>query len=196
MSLLFPSQNARHSKATNRWGTPEEYVYRARKALGGYIGLDPMSEEVFQRTVQAKQYYSKKDDCFSHQWVSNAVFLNPAGGLVVKAWNYLMREYWAGRTTKCVWVGFSVEQLNLLADEEYHPDDFSKLTCRKRISFVRHDGFEGQPGHANYVVGVGVHKETFESSFAELGRFSHGKYSICGAPSPAASFPSHEQRNP
>lgn len=187
MSLLFPKKdsataNPRHSKATNRWGTSEDYIERSRTALGGFIGLDPMSEEVFQKTVQARQYYSEKDSCFNHQWISNSVFLNPAGGLVVRAWNYLMKEYLAGRVTRCIWVGFSVEQLNLLASEEYHPDDFSKLTCRKRISFVRHDGYEGAPGHANYVVGVGITKEVFESSFASLGRFSHGKMSISGAP--------------
>lgn len=36
--------NARHSAATNRWGTPAEYVAMARVALGGWIELDPMSE--------------------------------------------------------------------------------------------------------------------------------------------------------
>lgn len=180
MKLLVPHPkapaNARHSKITNRWGTEAEYVEMAREALGGSIELDPMSEPFFQKTVKAERFFTEEDDCFTKPWVCETLLLNPAGGLVKEAWRYLMQEYWSGRVQRAIWIGFSVEQLNLLADEEDHPDDFSKLTCRKRISFKRHDGYEGAPGHANYVVGVGVPSAEFESAFFGRGRFSHGRH--------------------
>lgn len=170
--------NARHSKETGRWGTPVEWVARACAAQGvDRIGLDPMSEEIFQSVIRAWSFFTEKDDCFSRPWVCNSMLINPAGGHVVRAWRYLVQEWQAGRTKQAVWIGFSVEQLNLLASEPIHPDDFCKLMVRKRISFTRHDGYEGAPGHANYVVGVGVDANSFMTAFEGLGRFSCGRFS-------------------
>lgn len=176
MSESLTAPNARHSKATPRWGTPVEYVAMARVALGGHIDLDPMSEIGFNAVVGATRYYTEQDDCFAQDWRCEAMLINPAGGLVAKAWRRLMTEFQGGRISRCIWIGFSVEQLNLLASEPRHPDDFSKLTCRKRISFVRHDGYRGAPGHANYVVGLGIDRLMFETAFAGRGRFSHGRH--------------------
>lgn len=168
--------NARHSKATPRWGTPTEYIAMARTSLGGRIELDPMSEPTFNAIVGAERIYTEQDDCFTQPWTCETMLINPAGGLVVLAWQRLISEWNEGNVKRAVWIGFSVEQLNLLADEPSHPDDFSKLTCRKRISFVRHDGFVGAPGHANYVVGLGIDPTLFELAFAGRGRFHHGRY--------------------
>lgn len=186
--------NARHSKKTSRWGTQASYIEMSRAALEGVIELDPMSEPFFQKTVQAERFFTEKDDCFTKQWICKTMLLNPAGGLVVRAWNYLVDQYLRGNTKKAVWVGFSVEQLNLLADEKLHPDDFSKLTCRKRISFVRHDGYEGAPGHANYVVGLGIAKDVFESAFSGRGRFSHGYLARSGNTSRKLFVNQHMQK--
>lgn len=169
---------ARHSKATARWGTPVEYVEMARAALGGRIELDPMSEAGFNEVVKAERYFREQDDCFRSGWICETMLLNPAGGLVVEAWHKLLAEYELGAVKRCVWIGFSVEQLNLLASERLHPFDFSLLLTRKRISFVRHDGYVGSPGHANYVVGLGIAVGLFESAFAGRGRFHHGRMAV------------------
>lgn len=147
----------------------------SRVALGGRIGLDPMSEVAFNETVQAERYYTEQDDCFTQDWSCDSLLINPAGGLVVKAWQRLVSEVTKGNVRRAVWIGFSVEQLNLLADEPLHPFDFSMLTCRKRISFVRHDGVTGSPSHGNYVAGLGIERETFERAFLGRGRFHHGR---------------------
>lgn len=170
--------NARHSKATARWGTPTDWVEMARTALGGRIELDPMSEPFFQRTIRADRYYTAKQDAFRQSWHAETVLLNAAGcsyAALVKAWRMLAGSWWTGIVQRAVWIGFAVDQLNVLADEPFHPDDFSKLTVRKRISFVRHDGYQGAPGHANYVVGLGIAVADFERAFAGRGRFSHGR---------------------
>lgn len=128
--------NARHSKATPRWGTPADWCEMSRVALGGRIALDPMSEPMFNEVVQAERYYTEADDCFAQSWACDSMLINPAGGLVVPGWQKLVSEWTKGNVRRAIWIGFSVEQLNLLADEPLHPDDFSKLTVRGRIDFL------------------------------------------------------------
>lgn len=149
----------------------------SRRALGGEIDLDPMSEAVFNERVRATRFFTEADDCFKHPWVATRLFINPAGGLVVQAWKYLIQEYQAGRTRSAIWIGFSVEQLGLLADEDPHPTDFSWLLPRKRIPFIRHDGFIGAPGHTNYVVGLGIARNDFHAAFVGRGKVNHGVFS-------------------
>lgn len=168
--------NARHSKATPRWGTPPEYIDMARTALGGRIELDPMSEPAFNTVVRADRFYTEQDDGLVRDWTCETMLINPAGGFVVHAWERLIGATALGSVKRAVWIGFSVEQLNLLADHDAHPLDFSLLLTRKRISFVRHDGYVGAPGHANYVVGLGIDPTLFESAFSGRGRFHHGRY--------------------
>lgn len=166
--------SARHSKATVRWGTSPDYVEMAGVALGGRIELDPMSEAAFNAVVRAERFYTEQDDGLAQPWIAETVLLNPAGGLVVEAWRKLVVEYSVGRVKRAIWIGFSVEQLGLLADEPVHPFDFSLLLTRKRIPFVRHDGYVGSPSHSNYVVGLGIAPQLFETAFAGRGRFHHG----------------------
>lgn len=176
------SANARHSKATPRWGTPPEIVAMARAALGGRIELDPMSEPAFNRVVGADRFYTKRDDAFKRSWRCETMLINPAGGLVVEAWSALTAGFRARVVQRAIWVGFSVEQLNVLADEEFHPDDFSKLTLRRRINFLTPRLTPGgAPSHGNYIVGLGIDALTFEQAFAGMGRFSHGRYAINAA---------------
>ena len=168
--------NARHSKATPRWGTPTEYVEMARTALGGHIELDPMSEPTFNETVKAERFWTEQDDGLSQSWHCETMLINPAGGLVIPAWQKVTTGWESGQIKRCIWISFNVDQLNLLADDPWHPLDFSLLLTRKRIEFVRHDGYQGSPAHANYVVGLGVDPWLFELAFEGRGRISHGRY--------------------
>lgn len=174
--VLGKVPNARHSKETNRWGTPPEWVERACEAQGvSQVGLDPMSEETFQQVVRAKRFFTERDDCFKHPWECDSMLINPAGGFVKQAWRYLVEEWLTGRTKQAVWVGFSVEQLNLLADECLHPEDFCFLRVRKRIPFLLNDGTPSKrPSHANYIVGVGTDPGLFETAFEGLGKITFG----------------------
>jgi hypothetical protein len=173
--------NARHLKESTRWGTPPEWVTMARQALGGRIERDPMSEARFNEIVGAEHFWTEQDDCFAQpDWSCGSMLINPAGGLVVRAWQRLVSEFTKGNVRRAIWIGFSVEQLAILADEPLHPDDFSKLTARQRIPFVHHDRdvTKRQPSHANYVVGLGIAAEDFERAFLGKGRFHHGKLAI------------------
>ena len=166
---------AQHSKATPRWGTPEDIVERARRVMDG-ITLDPCSESVFQETVQAARHYSlteRGEDGLTLPWAGN-VFLNPPGGAVPEFWRRALEQ----PVQQLIWCGFSVEQLCLLADEIAHPLDFSFCMLRKRLGFTRHDGYEGSPSHGNYVCGLGVVHAAFQREFASLGKVIRGPFAV------------------
>lgn len=69
---------ARHSSETNEHYTPSVVVEAARLAMGG-IDLDPASCEAANRTVQAREWFTAKDNGFMRDW-HGRVFLNPPGG--------------------------------------------------------------------------------------------------------------------
>lgn len=174
--------NGRHLALSGRRGTPPDWADMARAALGGHIELDPMSEPVFNEIIRAERIYTEKDDCFTLLWRASTVLLNPNGGQVPEAWRKLTHEHRRGHVGAAIWIGFSMEQLNLLADELEHPMDFSMLVVRKRISFLGDDLKPlGSPTHANYVVGMGIPADRFEAAFAGRGRFSHGQFAIARA---------------
>jgi hypothetical protein len=155
----------------------------SRAALGGRIELDPMSEPIFNEIVRAERYLTEQDDpdLLKLAWNCSTLFINPHGGLVVKAWRKLVAE-WYAYSFAAIWIGFSMEQLNLLADGILYPLDFSVLISRKRIPFLGEDLKPlGSPTHANYVVGLGIPRDRFEAAFEGRGRFSHGRYALPAA---------------
>jgi hypothetical protein len=172
------AQNVRHSRVTTMWGTPTNYVTMAREALGGRIALDPMSSHEFNHVVQAERIYTAYDDAFQYDWKAETVLLNPPGGRVVPAWRKLVDAYFTNDVGRAIWIGFSVEQLCLLAHESSHPMDFSWLLPRRRIPFRRHDGYVGSPSHANYVIGIGVPHSTFADVFGGEGKIGSGDHAI------------------
>lgn len=160
-------RNAQHSKATFRWGTPTEIVERARCVMGS-IGFDPCSSVYFNETIKAQKYYSLDDrgeNGLELQWYDDAI-VNPPGGLVRDFWRKAMSE----QINQMIWIGFSLEQLALLADEPIHPLDFTTCIPRKRIRFNRHDGYSGSPSHSNYITYMGGNTEKFRAYFADLGK--------------------------
>lgn len=165
--------NIRHSKATPRWGTPTDDVERARRVMGA-IDLDPCSESTFQSTVRADQHYSlteRGEDALVLPW-HGRVYCNPPGGAVRKFWLRALSQ----PIEQMIWMGFSVEQLCILADEDPGPLDFSCCILRTRVSFIRHDGYEGSPGHGNYVAGIMVDPAAFEREYGPLGKIVHGRF--------------------
>lgn len=128
--------NGRHLALSGRRGTPPDWAEMARSALGGRIELDPMSEPVFNEIIRADRIFTEQDDCFTLLWRARTLYLNANGGQVLEAWRKLTAEHRRGHVGAAVWMGFSMEQLNLLADEVEHPMDFSMLVVRSRIDFL------------------------------------------------------------
>lgn len=167
------------------------------------IDLDPFTEDRFNEIVGASVAYSlreRKEDGLALPWsipnaigvrlpwtlrddkapalaaVSTRAHVNHPGGLTEESWRKLVAEYAAGRVRAAFWIGFSVEQLGILADEHPHPMDFSCVILRKRIPFVHHNRKvkKRQPSHANYIVAIGVPITLFEEQFGALGKVVHG----------------------
>lgn len=171
--------SARHSKAETRWGTEASIVEAARRTMGR-IDFDPCSESLFNYTVGADSYYSlleRGENALELPWLGVRRLVNPPGGAVLAFWRRMLQQGQC-RRVQSVWVGFSVEQLCLLAHEPDHPLDFSLCILRKRINFVRHDSYRGSPSHGNYVCGIGVSHSAFAREFARFGRVSAGRH-VC-----------------
>jgi len=159
--------NVLHSAKENRWGTPSDIIERARNTMGS-ITLDPCSSVTFNEVVRAEEFYSLDDfgqNGLDLPWKGN-ILLNPPGKKVKDFWRKAFQE----PITQMIFIGFSVEQLALLADEPQHPLDYCFCILRKRIRFTRHDGYSGSPSHSNYIAGVYTDPTRFKDQFSPLGR--------------------------
>lgn len=164
--------NPRHLSKSNEWYTPPEVVDRARDALDG-IYLDPASCEFAQLTVRAIKWYSKEENGLSRPW-SGAVFLNPPGGRKPGAatWLYvLVQEYDAGRVSRAVFVGFSLEILQTMQTRGIDPAKFTLCIPKKRIAYVSPSGAKRSPPHGSVILGLGT-GDRFAKAFRSLGAIS------------------------
>lgn len=60
---------------TNEWYTPEKYIMAARSVMGD-IDLDPASNEIANKVVQAQKIFTIEDNGLSKRWYGR-VYLNP-----------------------------------------------------------------------------------------------------------------------
>ena len=93
----------------------------------GRIDVDPASNAVAQRVVQATTWFNKKKDGLSQEW-HGTVFLNPpySAALVEKFTAKLVEELDAGRTTAAI----------LLVDSSTSARWFQALLERFPVCFV------------------------------------------------------------
>lgn len=149
---------AQHSNESVRWGTPAEWIEREREVFDGPIHFDPCSEAEFNAVVGAEHYFSleeRGEDGLKLPWPHYGlmdginVHINPPGGLVREFWRKTLIE---PAVRQCMWTGFAMNQLNLLADEIAHPTDFSIVYLRSRIKFVPHSRSRCKACHGNGVV--------------------------------------------
>jgi phage N-6-adenine-methyltransferase len=91
-----------HNSGDFEWYTPADYVEAARAALGA-IDLDPASTPTANAIVQARQFYSLKDDGLAHDW-HGRVWMNPpyANALVTQFSEKLAESVKAGTVTAAI----------------------------------------------------------------------------------------------
>jgi hypothetical protein len=186
------AKNARHSSEDPNWITDEDTLQAERlvyENLGLEIDLDPFSSEIANEFVRAKRFFTEADDGFAQPWVCEAMHINHPGGTTKQSWRKLIDEVRLGNTQRAQWVGFSVEQLCILADPlegpralpvRYpSPQDFTCVMLRSRIDFIKEATRlpGGRPGHSNYVCLVGIPRATAEFYWGTLGRVFHGSLS-------------------
>jgi ParB family chromosome partitioning protein len=175
--------NARLSCDSDSWYTPAPYVDAARAVLGA-IDLDPASHADANVIVQAARFYTAADDGLRQPW-DGRLCLNPLGGLVPQFW----RKAVTAPIATCVWIGYSLEQLQTLqrAKAPRTPLEFPLCFPSKRIAFIESSAkrdvrftklrTQGKPlteatspSHASYIAYIGPHVETFVRVFATFGQ--------------------------
>ena len=170
--------NILHSSRTDRWFTPE-YLIEMAKAVLGDIDLDPASEELANRAIQAKTIITQERDGLTTEWSEGSIFLNPPGGklknrsLSALFWAKLMDHKQNCKLTHAIYIGFSLEQLAI--SQSYHELkmlDFPLCVPRKRIKFDNPVVAKHAPSHSNviiYVPGAVDKTDLFLETFSTIG---------------------------
>lgn len=89
------------SSISNEWYTPIRYVEAAREALGT-IDVDPASNELANKTIRAKTFYTKENSGLLKEW-RGTVWLNPPyGGIATGFVAKLIDQYKKRITTEAI----------------------------------------------------------------------------------------------
>jgi ParB family chromosome partitioning protein len=75
VSSVLTSAHVANNSGNNEWYTPPEFIAAAVKVMGA-IDLDPASSKEANSVVQAKRFFTKKENGLKQQW-SGRVWMNP-----------------------------------------------------------------------------------------------------------------------
>lgn len=164
--------NAQHSSKHVEHYTPIDVITAARSLMGG-IDLDPASCADANSYIEATRFISKEENGLACQW-SGSVWLNPPGGRgQAKKWfQKLESEYFSGRVTEALFLGFNLEIVQTCQSVL----DFPFCIPAKRLEFytVVDGTFKAgeSPTHANIIVWLppASHGGNFEVLFSHIGK--------------------------
>jgi len=146
------------------WYTPERFVTAARSVMGG-IDLDPASHPAAQRTIQATQFYTAKDDGLRLSW-HGRVWLNPpyAQPLMANFVTKLVNEFNGGGVDQAIMLTHNYTDTMWFHEAQAA----AALLCftRGRISFV---GASGPPTQGQCFFYFGDRPDAFRSQFGAFG---------------------------
>ena len=163
------SKKVRGTQGTgnNEWFTPAEYVELARRVLSG-IDLDPASNALAQRTVQAGQFFTKEQNGLDQEW-SGAIWLNPpyAQPFIERFADKMIAEIAAGRVKAAI-----VLTHNYTDTAWFHKlAGCADAICftRGRIRFRAADGSLASPTQGQAFFYVGPDVAQFSAVFSAVG---------------------------
>jgi len=151
----------------NEWYTPPEYIEAARLAMGE-IDLDPASSDAAQKTVEAKNFYTVKDDGLSKSW-KGRVWLNPpySQPAIQQFVEKLISEFKQGHVSQAILLTH-----NYTDTEWFHiAARASSMICltRGRIKFVGADGSLAAPTQGQAFFYYGSERRVFQDAFESFG---------------------------
>jgi len=150
----------------NEWYTPEQYINSAKDVMG-QIDLDPASNDIAQKHINAKKYYTAKDDGLLYKWVGT-VWLNPpySRGLMNKFIEKLISESEVKSYICLVNSSTDTCWCHKLMD-----DSDGMCLTKGRISFLDENGIKSKGnsrGQIFFYKGVGF--KCFEKEFKKYGK--------------------------
>lgn len=151
----------------NEWYTPSEYIEMARAVMGGF-DVDPASNQVAQKTVQAATYFTEETNGLDKDW-NGRVWLNPPYAQPAIA-------HFADKTVAEVQSGNATEAI-VLTHNYTDTSWFQKMAraakaicfTRGRIRFESPTGEKASPTQGQAFFYFGDDAATFRNVFSEIG---------------------------
>jgi hypothetical protein len=156
-----------HNSGENEWYTPPEYIAAAKDVLGE-IDCDPASSDVANKTVKAKQFFTKERDGLKSKWGSR-VWMNPpyAQPLISQFCDALVTKVGSGEVKEaCVLVN------NATDTGWFHSlVGVAAAVCftKGRVRFTDPGGKPSAPLQGQAVIYIGKKTEGFTRAFGKLG---------------------------
>ena len=153
------------NSGNNEWYTPKEIIDAARLTMG-HIDLDPASNEIAQKVVNAETYYTAETNGLDKTWNGN-VWLNPpyasdligkfADKLVTERTNYRQAVVLVNNATETEWFRKIVS--------------VSAAVCfpKGRVKFYMPDGRTGAPLQGQAIIYIGDESDKFFEVFSKVG---------------------------
>ena len=154
-----------YNSGNNEWYTPADIIEAARAVMGS-IDIDPASNDIAQKVVKAKIYYTAETNGLNKKWTGN-VWLNPpyASELIGKFVDKLIKEQ------------EHYEQAIILVNNATETEWFRKIisiasaVCfpKGRVKFYLPDGKTGAPLQGQAILYIGASPKKFTDAFLKVG---------------------------
>lgn len=154
-----------YNSGNNEWYTPADIIEAARAVMGS-IDIDPASNDIAQKVVKAKIYYTAETNGLNKKWTGN-VWLNPpyASELIGKFVDKLIKEQ------------EHYEQAIILVNNATETEWFRKIisiasaVCfpKGRVKFYLPDGKTGAPLQGQAILYIGASPKKFTDMFLKVG---------------------------
>lgn len=153
-----------NNSGENEWYTPQ-YIIDSAKIVMGEIDLDPASSELANKIVQAKNYYTVKEDGLKQDWYGK-IWLNPpysqpeinnfAEAVVSKKYNEIM--ILVNNATETNWFRVMAEKSNAIC------------FVNRRLKFIDKNGNpSGSPLQGQAIIYRGKNVDGFIKEFKRSG---------------------------
>lgn len=164
------AQNKPHvsnNTGNNEWYTPEEYIEAARMIMGS-IDVDPASNDLAQKTVNAAIYYTEKTNGLDKPWVGN-VWINPpySSSLIGDFCDKLLNE------VACLNTKQAVVLVNNATESQWFRSLIKQASMvgftKRRVRFIDQNGNpSGSPLQGQAVIYIGKNEQQFIDYFSGL----------------------------
>lgn len=151
----------------NEWFTPDIHIQAARDVMGE-IDLDPATSEAAQKRIQAKQYFTPRENGLERDWTGR-IWLNPPYSKpnITNFSVKMCTEVEAGRTSEAIMLAHAYTDTSWFHQVEKK----AALICftKGRIGFEEDDGHVAAPTQGQCFFYFGKNLENFRGIFKQFG---------------------------